>query len=344
MTLAETLDGGVDALVAPLGWDAPLMLSKVIVWAVLSVIVFSTALTTGGIFTFVFRKLFAFFGQRLGPNRVGPWGVLQFLADGVKLVFKEDITPRKADWFGYHAAVYIVLVPFVTSWAVIPFSDRMVYADLKTGALFLVAVSAIPPLGEIVAGWASNNKYSLWGGLRAAALDVSYEVPLVLVVLSVVLLSGSLSLNEIVKAQENVWFILPLLPGAFIFFMAMLAKGGLIPTDLPESESELVAGYTTEYSGMRFGMFFVGLFASIFFLSALTTTFFFGGWQGPSFAPPLFWFLLKTYLLCFVVFWLWCTLPRVRPDQYMTLAWKVLFPLALAQLVFAVVVKELGWV
>lgn len=345
MGLSETVHGWIAPLAAKLGVTWPELGTDLIVWGFLSVVLFSVALTIGGLFTYVFRRLFAFFGQRQGPNRVGPFGILQALADGIKLLTKEDLIPRKADRIGFRLALYIALVPFVVAWAPLPFSGTLVFADLRIGLLFILAVSALPPLGEILAGWASNNKYSMYGGLRAAALDFSYEVPLVLSALSVAVLAGSLNLNEIVTAQQDsVWFVLPLLVGAFVFFVSALAKNGTIPMDLPESESELVAGFTTEYSGMRFGMFFVGVFAGIFFLSALTVTLFFGGWSGPSFAPPVFWFLVKSLAFSFFVFWIWSTLPRVRMDQFLNLAWKSLFPLSVLNLFVAIAVREMGWI
>lgn len=344
MGLSETVHGWIEPLAAGLGIRWPEVATDLIVWGFLAVVLFTVALSIGGLFTLGFRKLFAWFGQRQGPNRVGPWGLLQPLADGIKLLTKDDVIPRKVDRVGFRLALYLSLVPFVVAWAPLPFSDKLIFADLRIGLLFILAVSALPPMSEIVAGWASNNKYAMYGGLRAAALDFAYEVPLVISAFSVVLLTGSLQMSDIVEAQRGVWFFIPLIIGAFIFFVSALAKNGTIPMDLPESESELVAGFTTEYSGMRFGMFFVGIFSGIFFLSALTVTLFFGGWLGPSWAPPIFWFLVKTFGFCFLVFWIWSTLPRVRIDQFLHIAWKSLFPLALLNLAIAIAVRELGWI
>lgn len=345
--------GGIDVwlhgLLESLGITVPLVLVSIVWWIVASVLLFAVALTIGGFFTWVFRRLFAFFGIRKGPNRVGPAGLLQFAADGVKLLTKEDIIPARADKWTYRLAPYLIVVPFVLAWAPLPFSDTIIFSNLAMGILFILAVSALPPLGELVAGWASNNKYSMYGSLRAAALDFAYEVPLIITAASVVLLAGSLNTQELVAAQGGYWlgfiprwFIFPQIIGAFIFFVSMLAKTGIIPTDLGESESELVAGITTEYSGMRFGFFFVAIFSGVFFLSALTTTLFLGGWTGPAILPPLAWFLIKTLALSFLVFWLWSTLPRFRVDQFLNYAWKALFPLAILNLIIAIVIRQTG--
>jgi NADH-quinone oxidoreductase subunit H len=349
VTYLDSVHGWLDALLGNLGIPWSFTATAILWWILMSLLLFTVALSVGGLFTWVFRRLFAFFGLRKGPNRVGPAGLLQFAADGVKLLTKEDILPARADKWTFRLAPYIVVVPFVLAWAPLPWSDVIIFADLRYGILFILAVSALPPLGEIVAGWASNNKYSMYGGIRAAALDFSYEIPLVISAASVILLSGTMNTQEMVMAQSGAWFgvipkwfIFPQIIGAFIFFVSMLAKTGLIPTDLGESESELVAGYTTEYSGMRFGFFFVAIFSGVFFLSALTVTLFLGGWTGFAFLPPLAWFLLKTLALCFLVFWIWSTLPRFRVDQFLGFAWKTLFPLSILNLVIAVALKMTG--
>lgn len=348
--IVETLHAWFGILAAQLGLpQMPILVTQIVWWLVASVLLFTVALSVGGLFTWVFRRLFAFFGLRKGPNRVGPFGLLQFLADGVKLLTKEDIIPAHSDKWTYRLAPYLVIVPFVLAWAPLPFSDTIIFSNLGMGLLFILAVSALPPLGELIAGWGSNNKYSTYGAIRAAALDYAYEVPMVISAAAVVLLTGTLNTQDIVMAQSGTWFgfipkwlIFPQIIGAFIFFVSMLAKTGLIPTDLGESESELIAGYTTEYSGMRFGFFFVGIFAGVFFLSALTVTLFFGGWAGPGFLPGLVWFLLKTGVLCFLVFWIWSTLPRFRVDQFLHFAWKTLFPLSIINLLVALAFKQWG--
>ncbi|MBW3581564.1 MAG: NADH-quinone oxidoreductase subunit H [Euryarchaeota archaeon] len=350
MTFIDQLHSFLGDVAAQFGLpEMPLIVTKLVWWLVASVLLFTVALTIGGLFTWVFRRLFAFFGLRKGPNRVGPEGMLQFLADGIKLLTKEDLLPSKADKWTYRLAPYVVVVPFVLAWAPLPWSDVIIFSNLAYGVVFILAVSALPPLGELMAAWGSNNKYSMYGGIRAAALDFSYEIPLVISAASIVLLVGGLDTQGAVMAQQGYWFgfipkwfVFPQIIGAFIFFVSLLAKTGIIPTDLGESESELISGLTTEYSGMRFGFFFVAMFSGIFFLSALTVTFFFGGWTGPGFLPPLVWFLLKTFGLVFLVFWIWVTLPRFRVDQFLNYAWKTLFPLSILNLVIAVALKVWG--
>ncbi|MGB0653598.1 MAG: NADH-quinone oxidoreductase subunit NuoH [Thermoplasmatota archaeon] len=343
----------IDSTLKAAGYDAPGWVDLTIASVIGSVIMFTAVFATGGLFTFAFRKIFAHMGQRVGPNRVGPFGILQFLADGLKLIGKEDVKPAKADSVTWRGAVYVAAVPIALAWAPLPFGEGVFFTNIGTGILFILAVSAISPLGEIMAGWGSNNKYSLYGGVRAAALDVSYEIPLMFSVASVLLIVGSLGTQDIVTAQEGMWFILPQIVGFVIFFIGALAKAGLVPTDLAESESELVAGFTTEYSGMRFGTFFVILFSNVFFVSALMTMLFLGGWQAPfgSLLPVLntfagaatgvLWFVAKSLLMSFVVFWVWSTLPRVRVDQYLNMAWKVMLPLSILNFVVTAVLVRM---
>lgn len=301
----------------------------------------------GGVLTYVFRKLFADFGQRLGPNRVGPYGILQFVADGIKLVAKEDIIPARVEHWGFRLAPYLTFVPAVLAFSPIPFGDGLVITDVRIGLVLIFALASLAPLGEVVAGWASNNKYAMLGGLRAAAMDVSYEIPLLLSAISVMILAGTASTREIVEKQRELWYFIPQILGLFIFLVAMIGKVGVLPFDLPEAESELVAGYVTEYSGMRFAFFFLTLFANVFFIAALTVTLYFGGWLGPfglDLPPALsfVWFFLKAGVLVFGVFWLWNSLPRVRIDQFLNINWKLLFPLALLNLVITALLVALG--
>lgn len=289
-------------------------------------------------FVWVMRKIMAHMQARQGPMRVGPHGILQPVADGVKLFTKEDVMPARADPFTFKMAPYVMFVPAAVAFAPIPFGNGIIVSDLRVGLLFILAVSAISPLGEILAGWGSNNKFAIYGGLRAAALDVAYEIPMVLAVISVILLAGSISTVDVVDAQHKVWFVFLQPLGFFIFFVAGLARIGVVPMDLPEAESELVAGYFTEYSGMRFGLFFVTVFASIYFVSALATVMFLGGGAGPL-LPPFVWFLAKSLFLSLAIFVIWFTLPRVRIDQFLAVCWKVLFPLALVNLVMAAVIR-----
>ncbi len=335
-------DSMTDLLAPFTGRTAALLIS----YGIVAFVLVNFVMVVGGLMSYVMRKVMARIHTRLGPNRVGPFGLLQFLADGVKMIAKEEFRPAAADKWAYRMAPYLAVLPLIVSFAALPFSDGVILADLRFGLLFILAVSAISPVGEIVAGWASNNKYSTLGALRAASLDVSYEIPLILAAVSVVILTGSLSLQEIVDAQrDGVWFILLQPLGAFIFFATGLAKAGIVPTDLGESESELIAGYFTEYSGMRFGLFQVVLFVNVVFLSMLTVLLYFGGWAIPFVdvirvagfdITPLvgvFVFLLKTSVFTLMTLLVWFTLPRMRPDQFLALGWKVLFPLSLLNLV-----------
>ncbi|MEK6975061.1 MAG: NADH-quinone oxidoreductase subunit H [Candidatus Thermoplasmatota archaeon] len=344
----------IDTVTNGIGFDMPRWADLVVGSLIGSVIMFTVVLATGGVFTFAFRRIFARMGQRIGPNRVGPQGILQFLADGAKLISKEDVRPAKVDRLAWTSALYVAVIFTVMAWAPLPWSGDVAFTNVGTGVLLLLAMGAIAPLAEIMAGWGSNNKYSLYGGVRAAALDVSYEIPMVFSVAAIVLAVGSLATNDIVLEQHAVWFFLPQILGFVIFFITALAKAGLVPTDLAESESELVAGFTTEYSGMRFGMFFVVIFSNVFFVGAMTTMLYLGGWQAPfgddlpilnGFLGPLtgiFWFAAKALFMSFVVFWVWSTLPRVRVDQYLAMAWKVLLPLSILNFVVTAVLVKMG--
>ena len=282
------------------------------------------------------RRLLALWQDRYGPNRVGPFGLMQVLADMIKIFTKEDWIPPFADKLVFILAPAIVIITVLLSFAVLPVAPGIQVADLNVGLLFFLAMSALGAYSVVLAGWASNNKYSLLGGLRAAAQLLSYEVFMGLSLMGVVLLAGSFNLGDIVAAQKGLWFCIPQFLGLVIFFIAGLAIAGIaeshrLPFDLPEADSELVAGYHSEYSGMKFGMFFVGEYLGITLISAMTVTLFFGGWQGP-FLPPLLWFLIKTFLLISLFVLLRAALPRPRYDQLMALGWKLLLPLALLNL------------
>jgi NADH-quinone oxidoreductase subunit H len=354
--MAGQLTSWMLALLHAIGWQAaPEWAALILASLIGAVVLFTVVLSIGGLFTFAFRRIFARMGQRRGPNRVGPQGILQFLADGAKLISKEDVRPAKADKLAWTAALYVAIVFTVMAWAAIPWSRTLAFTNVGTGILLILAMGAIAPLAEIMAGWGSNNKYSLYGGVRAAALDVSYEIPMVFSVAAILLITGSLSNVAIVDSQVKLWLIFPQILGFIIFFITALAKAGLVPTDLAESESELVAGFTTEYSAMRFGMFFVVLFSNVFFVSAMITMLYLGGWHVPfettlvahgagfvasAYVAPLV-FLLKSLLMSFVVFWVWVTLPRVRVDQYMNVAWKVMLPLSILNFVVTGIVVKL---
>lgn len=334
----------VDTLLANF-WDAPNWLDVTIAAFIGGIIVFTAVLGIGGCFTFAFRRIFARMGNRQGPNRVGPQGIAQFLADGLKLIGKEDIKPARADAITWRAAAYVAVIPTVIAWSPLPWSETLIFSNVAYSLLVIFAFSAIAPLSELMAGWGSNNKYALYGGVRAAALDVSYEIPMTFALASIVLLTGSANTQDIVMSQEGLWNIFPQIIGFGIFFIAALAKAGLAPTDLAESESELVAGFTTEYSGMRFGMFFVVLFSNVFFISALMTMLYLGGWQPIipqlGFIPGFLWFFGKSLFMCFLVFWVWSSLPRVRVDTYLGVAWKVMLPVSLFNFILTAVLVKL---
>ena len=278
------------------------------------------------------RRLLALWQDRYGPNRVGPFGLLQPLADMIKIFSKEDWTPPFADKPVFIMAPAIVVVTALMSYAVIPFAPGILVVDLNIGLLFFLAMSSLGAYSVVLAGWSSDSKYSLLGGLRAAAQMLSYEVFMGLSLMGVVMLAGSFNLREIVEAQRGMWFCIPQILGLIIFLIAGVAETHRLPFDLPEAESELVAGYHSEYSGMKFGMFFVGEYLGITLISALTVTLFFGGWLGPV-LPPLIWFLLKTFVLICGFILLRAALPRPRFDQLMSFGWKVMLPLALLNIV-----------
>lgn len=277
------------------------------------------------------RRLLALWQDRYGPNRVGPFGLLQVLADMIKIFAKEDWVPPFADKPVFIVAPAIVVVTALLSFAVIAYAPGIVVADLNIGLLFFLAMSSMGAYSVVLAGWASDNKYSLLGGLRASAQMLSYEVFMGLSLMGVVMLAGSFNLREIVEAQSRLWFCIPQFLGLVIFLIAGVAETHRLPFDIPEAESELVAGFHSEYSGMKFGMFFVGEYLGITLISALTVALFFGGWLGPL-LPPLVWFLLKTFVLICGFILLRATLPRLRFDQLMEFGWKVMLPLALANI------------
>jgi NADH-quinone oxidoreductase subunit H len=289
-------------------------------------------LTIGGLLIWLERRLLGLWQDRYGPNRVGPFGLLQVLADMIKVFTKEDWVPPFADKAVFIIAPAVIVVVVLMSYAVIPFAPGIQIADLNIGLLFFLAMSSLGVYSVALAGWASASKYSLLGGLRASAQMLSYEVFMGLSVMGVVMLAGSFNLREIVEAQRRVWFVVPQFIGFVVFFIAGIAETHRLPFDLPEAESELVAGYHSEYSGMKFGMFFVGEYLGITLISALTVALFFGGWMGPL-LPPLAWFLIKTFLfICFFIL-LRAALPRPRYDQLMSFGWKVMLPLSLLNLV-----------
>lgn len=286
-------------------------------------------ITTGMIW--IERRLLARFQDRLGPNRVGPMGLLQPIADVIKLFMKEDWNPPFADRLVFILAPTIVVVTTLLAFAVVPFSEQIRVSDANVGLLFFLGMSSLSVYSAVLAGWGSNSKYSLIGGMRAAAQIISYEIPMALAMVGVVILAGSFRLTDIVKAQSPAWFVVLQPLGFVIFVIAGLAEARRSPFDLPEAESELVAGYHTEYSSMKFALFFMGEYLEVILIGAMVTVLFLGGWHGPV-LPGVVWFLIKMFAVIFVFIWARATLPRFRFDQLMGFGWKWLLPLALLNL------------
>jgi NADH-quinone oxidoreductase subunit H len=281
------------------------------------------------------RRVWAFVQKRKGPNVVGPFGLFQTLADALKYMFKEIIIPASANKVIFVLAPVVTLTLALIAWAVIPFSNEMVLANINVGVLYLFAISSLSVYGIIMGGWASNSKYPFLGAIRSAAQMVSYEVSIGIIIVNVLLCVGSLNLNKIVLAQENVWFIFPLFPMFVIFFISSLAETNRPPFDLPEAESELVSGYQTEYSGMMYAMFWLGEYANILLLCALGSILFLGGWLSPiniypfTLLPGIFWMVFKILILFILFSLVKATVPRYRFDQLMRLGWKIFLPLSL---------------
>jgi NADH-quinone oxidoreductase subunit H len=278
------------------------------------------------------RRMLALWQDRYGPNRAGPFGLLVVLADTIKLFFKEDWIPPFADKFVFVIAPAIVMITVMLSFVIIPFAPGIIVADLNIGILFFLAMSSMGAYSIILGGWASNNKYALLGAMRGAAQMISYEVFMGLSIMGVVLHAGSFSLVTIIEAQRDLWFIVPQFLGFVIFLIAGIAETHRLPFDIPEAESELIAGFHSEYSGMKFGMFFVGEYLGIMLISSMVTCLYFGGWLGPDFLPPVVWFLIKMFAFILFFVLLRASMPRPRYDQLMEYGWKVLFPLTLVNL------------
>ena len=296
------------------------------------------------------RKIMAAIQLRKGPNVVGPFGLFQPFADAIKMIMKETIVPTGANRVLFLMAPMLTFALAMIAWAVIPVADGWAIADINVGILYLFAVSSLGVYGIIIAGWASNSKYPFLGALRSAAQMVSYEVSMGFVIVTVLLCVGSLNLNAIVKAQETIWFVIPLFPMAIIFFISTLAETNRSPFDLPEGESEIVAGFFVEYSSMSFALFFLGEYANMFLMAAMTTILFLGGWLPPfgiepfTWIPGPIWFVLKICFIMFVFVWVRATFPRYRYDQLMRLGWKVFLPFSLFYLVLvAGVLLAMGW-
>jgi len=286
------------------------------------------------------RKVMASMQRRKGPNVTGIFGIFQSIADGLKLLVKEPVLPSSANLVIFLFAPILTFLLSQVAWAVIPFGEGLVLADLNVGLLYIFAISSLGVYGIIMAGWSSNSKYAFLGSLRSAAQMVSYEVSIGLIIITVLLCTGSLNLSEIVLAQTHVWFCIPLFPLLIMFFISCLAETNRAPFDLPEAEAELVAGYNVEYSSMGFALFFLGEYANMIVMSSLCTLFFLGGWLPPFnitlfyWIPGVFWFGLKVVVFLFTFIWVRAAFPRYRYDQLMRLGWKVLLPLSLAWVVF----------
>jgi NADH-quinone oxidoreductase subunit H len=317
-------------------------------------IVFAVAMLHVAYATYFERKVIGHMQVRLGPMRVGPHGLLQPFADGIKLFFKEDVIPANADKPVFYLAPVIFLVAALTSLAVIPYYQGFVIADINIGLLFIFAMSSLGAYGIIISGWASNSKYAFLGGLRSAAQVISYEIPMGLSLVGVMIMAGSLNLTEIVNAQHESpygMFAIPQIVGFIVFVIAAIAETNRTPFDLPEAESELVAGYFVEYSGFRFALFFLGEYIGMFIMSSMAAICFLGGWTIPkyitdvlpflSYVPGIVWFLLKVYAFIFFYYWIRATVPRYRYDQLMAIGWKILIPVALANIVITGLVKIL---
>ena len=278
------------------------------------------------------RRLLGFWQDRLGPNRVGPFGLLQIVADVVKLLTKHDWVPPFSDRVVFTLAPCAIAAAMMMGFAVVPFGPGLAVSDMNIGVLFFLAMTSIAVYGVLLGGLASNNKYSLIGGLRSGAQMVTYEVFMGLSIMGVVLLSGSFNLSDIVRAQEDVWFVFPQVLSFVVFLIAGLAETHRLPFDLPEAEHELAAGFHTEYSSMKFGLIMVGEYLGVILTSAMVVTLFFGGWLGPGFLPPIVWFSLKTaFFVCGFIL-LRAAIPRPRYDQLMSLGWKILLPITLVNL------------
>ena len=368
------MQGFIDNLIRGWGYDPAswpwTQFVYVAFMGLFSFIVINFAAISGGIFSWAERRIAARMQSRVGPNRVGPAGFLQWIADAVKLLFKEDLIPAEADNVLFRAAPYFMMVGFACVFVALPFSHRLIIADMNIGIFYILAVTALIVVGIIMSGWSSNSKWSLFGAIRSAAQIISYEIPAGMALMIPVLLAGTMSTQGIIRAQGPwpwQWFIFddPAATAAFfIFFISALAEGNRTPFDLPEAESELVSGYNTEYSGMRFSYFFLVEWGNLWVMSALAVTMFMGGWQVP-FLPAerldvltgwvaffaevasVLIFALKTLFFVFVVMWLRWTLPRIRVDQMMNMCWKYLVPASFAGALFVaawmLLVHEAPW-
>jgi NADH-quinone oxidoreductase subunit H len=305
--------------------------------ATTSIVLLALLMVAAGVFTWVERRVLGFLQERLGPNRVGPFGFLQWVADTVKLITKEDAAPAGADRAAYILAPAFAAIPMLAGFGVVAFGEGWAVADLDMGVVFVMGMLALTVYALVLGAWASRNRYAMLGGLRAAAQMLAYESFLGLSLMGVVLMAGSFRMSDIVAAQDGLWFILLQPLGAALFFTAGIAAAHRLPFDLQESENDIVAGFMTEYSGMSFALFFLGEYIAVMLVAALGTTLFLGGWHGPLLPGPV-WFGLKVGVICLAFIWIRAALPRPRYDQLIGFAWKVALPLALLHLLVT------GWI
>lgn len=323
--IAHALVAWLTGLGVPLGWADLILL--VVQWVAIVVIVVLNIT----VLIWLERKVSGFIQQRLGPNRLGPFGIFQTIADAIKLLTKEDIIPSRADKLIFKTAPMLFIIISVMLYAVIPMGNGMAIVDLNVGLFYFISVGSLSTIALLMAGWGSNNKWSLLGGMRSVAQMISYEIPLAFSLLGVVMITGSLKMSDIVAAQGNIWFVV-LQPIAFItYFIAATAELNRGPFDMPEAEQELTAGAYTEYTGMRWALFFLAEYTNLVAVSALMATVFFGGWQGP-WLPSWLWIIIKTYIILNVFFLLKWTFPRIRMDHLMSFSWKFLIPVSLANI------------
>jgi NADH-quinone oxidoreductase subunit H len=336
--LAVVLAGLVSIVVLAIGYggeDVALLLGKALaLLSILSVVVLSL--------TWVERKALARIQQRMGPMRVGPYGLLQPIADGLKLLIKEDIMPAWVDRPIYWMAPLAVFVPSFMVWLTMPFSSSLVLRDMELGLLYVLAMSVLSIIGLIMAGWGSANKYGVIGGLRSAAQLISYEIPLIVIAITIAMMAGTLNLTEIATGQGNTWYVLMQPLALVIFLLAGLAEVGRSPFDIFQAESEVVGGPFIEYSGAHWSIFFLGEYINTFLVAALITIFFLGGWSGPL-LPEVAWFLIKCYIVILVMFWLRGTMPRLRIDQLMAFGWQGLVPLSFLNFLMVAFAMFYGW-
>lgn len=340
----------LDIAHALIGWLQSLGISAV--WADLILLIVKFACIAGIITVNVIiliwmeRKVSGFIQMRLGPNRLGPWGAFQTVADAIKLLTKEDIIPSRTDKWIFRTAPIFFITVAIMLYIVIPMGDGMQVVDLNIGVFYFISLGSLSTIALLMAGWGSNNKWSLLGAMRSVAQMISYEIPLTFSLLGVIMIAGSLRLSDIVAAQGNIWFII-LQPIAFItYFIAATAELNRGPFDMPEAEQELTAGAYTEYTGMRWALFFLAEYTNLVAVSAMASTMFLGGWQGP-WLPSWLWIIIKTYFIMFIFMWIKWTFPRIRMDHLMSFSWKVLLPVSLANIMLTgvgiYVFKWIGW-